>query len=45
MEQHQHHEDLVKGISEQLKPIMEKSAQAIFVYLDDTLYFLEHPPG
>lgn len=37
MEQQQHHhEDLIKGITEQLKPIMEKSAQAIFVYLDDT---------
>ena len=36
MTQHQHHEDLIKGITEELKPIMEKSAQAIFVYLDDT---------
>ncbi len=36
MEEHQHHEDLVKGISQQLKPILEKSAQAIYVYLDDT---------
>lgn len=36
MEQHQHHEDLIKGTTEQLKPIMEKSTQAIFVYLDDT---------
>lgn len=35
MTQHQHHEDLVKGITEQLKPVMGKSAQAIFVYLDD----------
>lgn len=35
MDEHQHHEDLVKGISQSLKPIMEKSAQAIFVYLDD----------
>jgi len=35
MTQHQHHEDLIKGITEQLKPIMEKSAQAIYVYLDD----------
>lgn len=30
-----HHEDLVKGITDQLKLIMRKSAQAIFVYLDD----------
>ena len=36
MTQEQHHEALVKGISEQLKPILDKSAQAIFVYLDDT---------
>ena len=36
MTQHQHHEDLIKGISQSLKPIMEKSAQAIYVYLDDT---------
>ena len=36
MEEKQHHEELVKGISEQLKPILEKSAQAIYVYLDDT---------
>ena len=35
MDEHQHYEDLVKGISQSLKPIMEKSAQAIFVYLDD----------
>ena len=32
----QHHEEFVKGITEQLKPIMAKSTQAIFVYLDDT---------
>ena len=36
MTQEQHHEALVKGISAQLKPIMDKSAQAIYVYLDDT---------
>ena len=36
MTQEQHHEELVKGITEQLKPILDKSAQAIFVYLDDT---------
>lgn len=34
--QEQHHEALVKGITEQLKPILGKSSQAIFVYLDDT---------
>ena len=36
MEQEQHHEELVKGISEQLKPVLEKSAQAVYIYLDDT---------
>jgi hypothetical protein len=35
MAQELHHEELVKGISEQLKPVLEKSAQAIYVYLDD----------
>ena len=33
---HQHHEDLVKGIMAQLKPILDKSTQGIYVYLDDT---------
>ena len=36
MTQEKHHEELVKGISTQLKPIMDKSAQGIYVYLDDT---------
>ena len=31
----QHHEEVVKGIAEQLKPVLEKSPQAIYVYLDD----------
>ena len=35
-EQEHHHEELVKGIAEQLKPILDKSKQAIYVYLDDT---------
>lgn len=35
MEQHHHHEELVEGISKQLKPILAKSEQAIYVYLDD----------
>ena len=34
-EQEHHHEELVKGITEQLKPILDKSEQAIYVYLDD----------
>ena len=36
MEGHQHHEELVKGITAQLKPILDKSTQGIYVYLDDT---------
>lgn len=36
MTQHQHHEDLVKGIAKELKPILDKSPQAIYLYLDDT---------
>jgi hypothetical protein len=35
-EQEHHHEALVKGIAEQLKPVLNKSEQAIYVYLDDT---------
>ena len=36
MTQEKHHEELIKGITAQLKPIMDKSPQAIYVYLDDT---------
>ncbi len=35
-EQERHQEELVKGIAEQLKPILDKSKQAIYIYLDDT---------
>ncbi len=35
MTQEEHHEALVKGITAQLKPMMDKSPQAIYVYLDD----------
>ena len=35
MDQHQHHEKLIHGVSEQLKTILESSEQAIYVYLDD----------
>ena len=31
----EHHEELVKGITEQMKPVLEKSEQAIYIYLDD----------
>ena len=30
-----HHEELVKGIAAQLKPILQKSEQAVYIYLDD----------
>jgi len=36
MEKQQHHEELVKGITEQMKPVLDKSDQAIYLYLDDT---------
>jgi hypothetical protein len=32
----EHHEELVKGISEQLAPVLKKSKQAVYIYLDDT---------
>jgi hypothetical protein len=31
----EHHEKLVKGLFEQMKPILDKSEQPIFIYLDD----------
>jgi hypothetical protein len=31
----EHHEELVKGLYEQMKPILDKSEQPIFIYLDD----------
>ena len=30
-----HHEELVKGLSEQMKAVLEGSEQPIFIYLDD----------
>ena len=35
MNEHEHHENLVKGISDEMKPVLEKSTQAIYLYLDD----------
>lgn len=35
-DEHKHHEELVKGLYEQLRPIMENSGQAMYLYLDDT---------
>jgi hypothetical protein len=31
----EHHEELVKGLYEQMKPILDGSEQPIFIYLDD----------
>ena len=30
-----HHEELIDGIAEQMKQVLEKSEQAIYIYLDD----------
>ena len=35
MANEEHHEELVKGISEQLALMLEKSKQAVYIYLDD----------
>jgi hemolysin-activating ACP:hemolysin acyltransferase len=35
MDENRHHEQLVKGIAEEMKPVLEKSQQAIYLYLDD----------
>ena len=34
-----HHEELVQGLYDQLKPILEKSEQPLFIYLDDACQF------
>ncbi len=35
MEKNLHHEELVSGLSEQLNQILDKSDQAVYIYLDD----------
>ncbi len=35
MERNIHHEKLVNGLSDQLNQILEKSDQAVYIYLDD----------
>ena len=35
MDEQQHHEELIRGITGQMKPVLEKSEQAIYIYLDD----------
>jgi hypothetical protein len=36
MDEQQHHEELLNGITQEMKPILEKSGQAIYIYLDDS---------
>ena len=36
MNEHQPHEELIRGISEQMKSILESSEQGVYIYLDDT---------
>lgn len=36
MSLHKHHEEIIKGVSEQFKEILDSSAQAIYIYLDDS---------
>ena len=35
MDDQQHHEELIKGVSQEQKLILNKSPQAIYIYLDD----------
>ena len=35
-DEHKHHEELVSGLYEQLRPVMEHSEQGMYLYLDDT---------
>lgn len=35
MDEDKHHEELIKGIKEQMKRVLEKSPQAVYLYLDD----------
>lgn len=35
MKEKEHHEELVAGVAEQMKPVLENSGQAIYIYLDD----------
>jgi hypothetical protein len=36
LDEQQHHEQLIKGVTELLKPILDNSEQAVYIYLDDT---------
>lgn len=39
MNEQQHHEGLIGGLQEQLKPVLDASTQAMYVYLDDNHMF------
>ena len=34
-QEHKHHDELVSGLYEQLRPVMENSSQGMYLYLDD----------
>ena len=36
MDEQEHHADLVEGFTQQMKRVLDKSSQAIYLYLDDT---------
>jgi hypothetical protein len=36
MDEQHHHEQLIAGITEQMKPVLKDSEQAIYIYLDDS---------
>jgi len=36
MDEQEHHADLVEGFSQQMKQVLDKSGQAIYLYLDDS---------
>jgi hypothetical protein len=36
MDKQEHHADLVEGITQQMKQVLDKSGQAIYLYLDDS---------
>ena len=35
MTEQDHHAELIKGVAEQMKPVLEASGQGVYVYLDD----------
>jgi hypothetical protein len=35
MNEQEHHEELINGITKEMKPVLDKSGQAVYIYLDD----------